>query len=926
MELYHCRRVQQLDCISRWKENRPEERMKVPIGAGAGGERVFLDIHERFHGPHGLIAGTTGAGKSELIQTCILSMAVSFSPQDVNFFVIDYKGGGTAYGLQDLPHCLGVISNLSGKQIGRAMSAISSENKRRQKILSEYGVNHIDRYMELYRTGQAKEAMPHLILVVDEFAELKKEEPEFMQEIISLSRIGRSLGMHLILATQKPAGTIDDKIWSNARFRLCLRVQDQQDSMDMLHKKDAAWLTGPGQCYLQIGNHEYYERFQTAYCGARYRREDEEEKETAFLVLDTGKRIRAERVRCSQDGSTQLEEVVSYINSIADACDYRRARNLWMPELEQIILLGELKREESACESGTYLLGKCDDPENRKQYPATYLPKEQGHLAIFGGAATGKTTVLQTILWQMVQRKPEDIRILIADPDGGMLQGFESFPHVLGFLKRKEEAEPFFYQLEKLLNERKKLLSGMNYLQYQRSGRGKLPEIFLVMDPYGSLAKFFNEQQEEFLLRLAAEGINRGIYLIITAAGVGELPGKLFGKIKKTLAFEMSDRFSYGDILRQYHLTVFPAENVRGRGLCRENEKIVEFQAALAIAETDDYLRKEQILAEGRHMTENLLKKGEGVPEHFWQIPHQVNSLCLWKDFSWEKTESDIPVGYDLQTGALQRIDTAKRKCLLLTGEDHKGKKVLMQHIVKSLLRQQMQVAIYDQAKEFEELREDRNVNIFTCMEDLQSWYAGLCEKRQEIKVRRNCLVIGDITAFVRQLYERNANETDKRSSVGIRGGAGSGIGAGNGTGAGSGAGAGNGGGEGSRGSVGSGAGTGSGIGAGNGNSAKAEGFFGVKNWEAEAKGEGKLFFLAAVYHSEGDYETQSSAFFREFIHWQHGIHLGGSLAAQRILNFDDVSYSLQMQKERAGVGYFKEGSGSNARRLALPGYDVEEY
>ena len=132
--------------------------------------------------------------------------------------MIDYKGGGTGNVLKNLPHCAGAISNLSGKQIKRAMSAITSENRQRQQILGRYGVNHIDAYTELYREGKADSPMPHLILVVDEFAQLRKEEPEFMQEIISLSQVGRSLGIHLILATQKPAGTVDDRIWSNARF------------------------------------------------------------------------------------------------------------------------------------------------------------------------------------------------------------------------------------------------------------------------------------------------------------------------------------------------------------------------------------------------------------------------------------------------------------------------------------------------------------------------------------------------------------------------------------------------------------------------------------------------------------------------------------------------------------------------------------
>lgn len=138
----------------------------------------------------------------------------------------------------NLPHLAGKISNLSGNQIGRAMISIKSENLRRQKLFSECGVNNINSYTRLYKSGEAQIAIPHLIIIIDEFAELKKEEPEFMHELISVAQVGRSLGVHLILATQKPSGTVDDNIWSNAKFRLCLRVQDRQDSNDMLHKPD----------------------------------------------------------------------------------------------------------------------------------------------------------------------------------------------------------------------------------------------------------------------------------------------------------------------------------------------------------------------------------------------------------------------------------------------------------------------------------------------------------------------------------------------------------------------------------------------------------------------------------------------------------------------------------------------------------------
>ena len=259
-----------LDVVDNWAKNRTYENIRGLIGEKAGGTPCYLDVHEKYHGPHGLVAGTTGSGKSETLQTYMLSLAINYSPDDIGYFIIDYKGGGMANLFNGLPHLVGSISNLSGAQIARAMISIKSENKRRQRIFNEYDVNNINSYTKLYKNGEAKEPIPHLFIIVDEFAELKREQPEFMNELISVAQVGRSLGVHLILATQKPSGTVDDNIWSNAKFRLCLRVQDRQDSMDMLHKPDAAYITQAGRCYLQVGNDEVYELFQSGYSGAMY--------------------------------------------------------------------------------------------------------------------------------------------------------------------------------------------------------------------------------------------------------------------------------------------------------------------------------------------------------------------------------------------------------------------------------------------------------------------------------------------------------------------------------------------------------------------------------------------------------------------------------------------------------------------------------
>lgn len=290
LEMYGITSLKELNVLERWKKNCTYENMKSLIGIKSGGQYCYLDLHEKYHGPHGLVAGTTGSGKSEVLQTYMLSLALNFSPDDIGFFIIDYKGGGMGNLFSDLPHLLGQISNLSGNQVHRAMVSIKSENRRRQKVFNENGVNNINAYTRLYKNGEAKLPVPHLLIIIDEFAELKREEPDFMRELISVAQVGRSLGVHLILATQKPSGTVDDNIWSNSKFRLCLRVQDRQDSMDMLHKADAAYLTQAGRGYLQVGNDELYEQFQSGWSGAAYDEETGSVKQVIVKMLtNTGR-------------------------------------------------------------------------------------------------------------------------------------------------------------------------------------------------------------------------------------------------------------------------------------------------------------------------------------------------------------------------------------------------------------------------------------------------------------------------------------------------------------------------------------------------------------------------------------------------------------------------------------------------------------
>ena len=236
MDMFGVGKIEHLNALTRWKENDPTITLETPIGVDTTGELFNLDLHQKFHGPHGLIAGMTGSGKSEFIMTYILSLALNYHPYEVAFILIDYKGGGMANAFLDLPHLAGTITNLDGAAVNRSLISIQSELKRRQAIFSEtskkLNVSNIDiyKYQKLYRDGAVEEPLQHLFIISDEFAELKTQQPEFMEQLVSAARIGRSLGVHLILATQKPSGVVDDQIWSNSRFRICLKVQEKADA------------------------------------------------------------------------------------------------------------------------------------------------------------------------------------------------------------------------------------------------------------------------------------------------------------------------------------------------------------------------------------------------------------------------------------------------------------------------------------------------------------------------------------------------------------------------------------------------------------------------------------------------------------------------------------------------------------------------
>ena len=247
--------------------------------------------------------------------------------------------------------------------------------------------------------------MPHLLIIADEFAELKKEQPDFVRALVSAARVGRSLGINLILATQKPRGVVDDEIWSNTRFRICLRVADKQDSNEMLKRTDAAYITGTGRGFLQVGNDEIFDEFQSGWSGAPYTPEvpfNDDSKAKAVIIGLTGKPEAVKKKKKKKGDNVkkfaQLDAMVQYAANLAEENHIKPLRQIWLPPLPGIFYLDDL--ELTWDEKQIKLpVGLADDPQNQRQFPVYLDFIRDGHLLICGSAGSGKTSLVQTILY-----------------------------------------------------------------------------------------------------------------------------------------------------------------------------------------------------------------------------------------------------------------------------------------------------------------------------------------------------------------------------------------------------------------------------------------------------------------------------------------------------------------------------------------------
>ena len=669
LEMLDVGMIEHLNIVDHWSANDPTKSLAAAIGIDRYGEAFKLDLHERAHGPHGLVAGMTGSGKSEFIIAYILSMAVNFHPYEVAFILIDYKGGGMAKSFENIPHTAGVITNLDGNGIKRSLASMRSELHRRERIFrdtsQQHNVSNIDiyKYQKLYRDGKVKEPLPHLFIISDEFAELKKEQPDFMTELTSTARVGRSLGVHLILATQKPGGVVDDQIRSNSRFRICLKVQDSGDSTEMLGRTDAAALVDTGRFYLQVGFNELFEIGQSAWAGAPYYPSAKviKDLDDAISVVNTNGRIIAEanidKYARIKDPPKQLDIITDYINKV---CEEEQVKwwKMWLDPIPAKIYVNELS--EKYPDTGTVpvtgrnnfllnpIVGEYDDPAHQSQGILRVPITNEGNALVYGSAGNGKAMFVEALCYSLIRsHSPEEVNLYILDFGAETLTAFSEAPHIgdiiLSF--ETEKVNNLFKLLLGKLVTRKRILSqfGGDMLQYNRQAEKPEPSLVVIINNYAAFTELFEDRMGD-INYLTREGTKYGVYFVFTCTGVNNVRFSLLQNFKLLYCLQLNNPDDYSTVIGKTE--GMQPEKFKGRGLRRQDkDSLFEFQVASITGEDPPYSFIRNFAKETARKYSGTGAGAVSIPVLPDRVSEQILSGFVQKD-----NLQHLPVGIEKET------------------------------------------------------------------------------------------------------------------------------------------------------------------------------------------------------------------------------------------------------------------------------------
>jgi S-DNA-T family DNA segregation ATPase FtsK/SpoIIIE len=678
---------------------RPAGLLSAPIGLSEEGDRLVLDLKQAADGgmgPHGLIVGATGSGKSELLRTIVTSLALSHRPDELSFVFVDFKGGAAFAELAGLPHSAGMITNLQHdlSLVDRMHAALFGEQQRRQAMLRAAGnLDDISAYRAAAQRDRSLEPMPHLMVIVDEFGELLANRPEFIDLFLAIGRVGRSLGIHLLLSSQRLEEGRLRGLEGHLRYRICLRTYSAQESKTVLGTADAFLLPPfPGVGYLSVDT-DVYQRFKTALVTTPHQHEvDSDVRLGAFELGAHGARARDPEALAG-DGPTDLDVFVAQVRERDGDGD--RVHQVWLPPLPARRSLASVLdvdpwwsgRHPAAPGTLRACVGLLDRPSEQRQDPFVLdLHGVGGHLAVVGAPQTGKSTLLRTLLASLlISYDPAHVQVYALDFGGGLLRALHQAPHVGGVCGKAdpERVTATVRQVRTLIDEREATFRefGIDSMAEARARAqdGSLAaehaaDVLLVIDNWGALLRDYEELAAE-LSEIAASGLAHGVHLIVTAGRWAEIRPAVREAFGSRLELRLNDPME-SDFGRRVAENV-PLESP-GRGVTADG---LHFQIALPRIDGRD-----EVSGLGEALTDLsalLKRRWSGAPAPPIRVlPEQISLAELPGD------GTALVIGLEELTLAAATVDlTGREQHLLVLGEPGSGRTSALRTVAHALAR-----------------------------------------------------------------------------------------------------------------------------------------------------------------------------------------------------------------------------------------------
>lgn len=668
----------------RW-DDQPRD-LVAPIGLDGDGP---VSVAFRRDGPHALVGGTTGAGKSELLQTWVAMLASTFPPSRLNFLLVDYKGGAAFRECVDLPHVVGMVTDLDPHLMTRVVRSLRAELNHRMRVLERADVSDIVSFEK-----RGAEGLANLIIIVDEFAQLAKDLPTFVEKVIEIAAIGRSLGVHLVLATQRPSESIGAAIQANTNLRIALRTAKAEESTNIIGSPPAAFIdrTMPGRCFVKVGEGQP-RQMQAAYAGTAALGEservaDDEVEPIEVAIYDRGE-PRFERAAVAASPRTELNAVVESTRALWSERGGAPSRVPWLPPLPGVLPHSDLGTPGDAS-AFSLVLGRADLPDIQEQRPWSLELGRDGSALVYGTTGAGKTALLRTAAVQAARLlPPTHLHIQALDFGGRGLAGLDVLPHcgtvVVG--EQKALVQRMVRHLARELATRAAILERAAVTSIdehnQKHPDTPLPRLLVLVDGVAAMASAFERvdagESMETLQHLATEGRAVGMHFLLTTNRRSGTP--MASTIARKVVLRMADPDDYSSLGLPDARDIAATELPPGRGFVED----LEVQIALV---GEDPAGDAQRRAIGE-MASQLPRQGEGRVPVIRLLPFEVRRSALHADV----TGLQVVIGEQDETHEPHVVDLAKGH-FFVAGPYRSGRTTALHTIASGLVANGVDVVV----------------------------------------------------------------------------------------------------------------------------------------------------------------------------------------------------------------------------------------